>query len=158
MAVGFSCAASLANLCAATRVRENKWRRAAAAWIKVNAGVLLCAALAHGCASLTLLSTGSRVAAASVATAALYVLVYTACSVNLRGRRRALQTTKSVITPIAFASIIGHPIGSCVERLVHERYLAPAASAAFYSAAQWPPPLLSLAVSGGCWWFALALR
>ena len=41
---------------------------------------------------------------------------------------------------------------------VHERYLAPAASAAFYSGASWPPPLLSLAVSGGCWWFALALR
>ena len=135
------------------------WRRGLLAWAKVNGGVLLCAAASHAASLLVRSATGNSVASAAVATVVLYAVVYAAAAINLRGRKRATRWT-APSAPIALASILSHPVGSCIERLAHERHLAPpvvdAAGAALAWAGGGGP--LALLASACAWWVWLALR
>ena len=106
--------------------------RAVHHWLGVNGGVFLCAYASHEAARLATSAGGSDVAGAVVGTAILYVLVFTACHLNLRGRQRTLRTT-SAAPPISVSSVLAHPIGSVCERLLHGRYLARAATAVVFS-------------------------
>jgi hypothetical protein len=131
-------------------------RRGSVAWAKVNGGVLLCAALSHAASRLAAAASGP-VAAAAVATGTLYAVVYAAAAINLRGRRRTTRPSGRV-APIALMSIVWHPLGSCLERLVHQWHLAAPPAGATDLSAAWPPPLLSMLAAGGGWWLAIALR
>jgi len=148
--------------------------RLLAAWFKVNSGVLLCAALSQACSQHVRLATGSAVAAAAAGTAATYVLVFAAATINLRGRKRAMRSPRRAAA-IAFSSLVSHPIGSCIERIMHERYLAappavqPAAMPSFNASVglglgmePWTsmllPAPLELAAGVLCWCALFALR
>lgn len=137
------------------------YRRALLTWVKVNGGVLLCAIASHGSSKLTREVTGSALASAAAATLTLYVLVFAATAINLRGRARAMRWT-APSAPIALASILSHPVGSCLERLLHERHLAPVSvvdgtGAAVAAAAANGAPL-ALIVAAAVWWLWLAAR
>ena len=136
----------------------DRWRRGCTAWAKVNGGVLACAALSHAASRLTFAATHSHLAAAAAATATLYALVYSATALNLRGRPRTLQN-KIASSPIALSSIVWHPLGSCVERLVHERYFSQAVVGAA-TAAQWAswPSLMVLVSQSLFWWLCFMIK
>ena len=144
--------------------------RGALAWAKVNGGVVLCAALSHGASKVAEAVTNSPVAAAAAATASLYALVYMAAAINLTGRRRSFRKTgrsaRREGAPVAFWSIVWHPLGACVERLAHEHHrLAPAAyelsslgGGLLGSALLHAPLPLQLLAYGGAWWVRLACK
>ena len=104
-------------------------------WAGVNGGVLGCAVLSH---ATSLLVRGARRdggatwAAAACGTAVLYIAVYLAAHLNLRGRKRARASGREATNApsplsISFWSVLWHPLGSACERIAHERYLTSAA-------------------------------
>lgn len=167
---------------AADRARSvSRWRRYQIAtmaaiglrraqhYILVNGGVLACAAISDWASKRVLTSCGSDAVAAAAGTAVLYGLVFAAAAINLRGRRRAIERHASKVdlaAPIAFSSVIAHPIGSAFERLMHQRYMAGPTSAQTMGAAAastsslsgsstW---LLAMLLECSSWWLWLVLR
>ena len=120
--------------------------RALRSWLGVNGGVLLCALLSH--AASTLAGDSRRVLAAVLGTAVLYAAVFAAAFSNLRGRRRIHERSDAKaarVPPVALLDVIYHPLGSAIERVVHERYLAASPSL-------WTSSPFGLV--GGCAWCA----
>lgn len=92
-------------------------------WLAVNGGVALVAAAvcAVETATTTLLPGAMHLPAAVASTAALYALVFTSCSLNLRGRQRLIggKLDGPRQSPVLWSSIVWHPLGSVLERCIH---------------------------------------
>ena len=96
-------------------------------WATVNGGVLLIAAAVARVEEHVHSATGSDAAAALTCTAVLYGSVFSACALNLRGRRSISGRPHSQAKRITLTSILAHPLGSALERYVHALASLPAA-------------------------------
>ena len=127
-------------------------------YLAVNGGVFLCAWLSHQSSTFarSLSQSHGDAVGAAVGTVVLYLIVFLAAEANLQGRRRSMRSAASA-APIAILSIVSHPIGSAVERLYHERYLAAPAAAAVASISD-GSSLSTWLLGAGAWWLWLAVR
>mmetsp|Transcript_43793 Transcript_43793/g.115077 ORF Transcript_43793/g.115077 Transcript_43793/m.115077 type:complete len:342 (-) Transcript_43793:246-1271(-) len=157
-------------------------------WAAVNGGVFAVAALITAIECTLRHVTGSRAASTLGSTCALYAVVFAACAINLRGRQRhdsgSSRATRARSTqPIAWRSIVAHPLGSALERYVHgcmaTSHLVPSAVGAMANVTEvqaivpktliseatlvaitsWSATSVLGAVAGGAlWWVGLATR
>ncbi|KAL3923809.1 MAG: hypothetical protein SGPRY_004110, partial [Prymnesium sp.] len=92
--------------------------RPAVAWAAVNGGVLAVAFAVSALERATRALTHSQLVSTIITTAFQYLVVFCACSFNLRGRRRAKGCNKQM-RPVALSSVWSHPVGSMCERYIH---------------------------------------
>ncbi|KAL1515395.1 hypothetical protein AB1Y20_002023 [Prymnesium parvum] len=97
-------------------VKGGAWTK----WAAVNGGVLAVGLLVAAVESLVLDRTRSHLFASIAATSVQYLVVFAACSFNLRGRRRTAGTGLP-LRPTEYTSLLAHPIGSMCERYLHAR-------------------------------------
>jgi sterol desaturase/sphingolipid hydroxylase (fatty acid hydroxylase superfamily) len=122
--------------------------RSLRAWVLVNGGVVAVAAAVTSLEAWVAdtVSGGAHGAvSAFAATALLYCLTFSACSLNLRGRRRLYDPKcHPSSTPVPLRHLIWHPLGSCLERWLHVSVL--------------PLGLTALEPTSPWWWASLAGR
>ena len=100
--------------------RMSRHVRHAYHWLAVNGGVLAVATVVAAAERHILDATLSKELSALGSTLVLYAIVFSACAFNLRGRR-VLSPHKagSHSSPIAWYSVLAHPLGSAFERYAH---------------------------------------
>ena len=114
-------------------------------WLTVNGGILAIAMVVAAVDHLTLAATTSAVASALSSTLVLYVLVFSACALNLRGRPQRFVESPSkrspsrASRPIAWLSIVSHPLGCAFERYAHA-FLVASSVASVALPGQWEEP------------------
>mmetsp|Transcript_16740 Transcript_16740/g.39837 ORF Transcript_16740/g.39837 Transcript_16740/m.39837 type:complete len:296 (+) Transcript_16740:20-907(+) len=91
--------------------------RSARKYVAVNGGVLIIAWLVTSLDWVVHSCTASTLASAALGTAALYALVYYACTAKLHGRRRIFAQSRLPAIPLM--ALIWHPLGTMLERMLH---------------------------------------
>ena len=127
---------------------RSKHRSRATTWLMVNGGVSAIALAVTFVERAILSGTQSEVLAAATATAVLYISVFSACALNLRGRRRTMADESSM-RPIALSSCYAHPVGSACERFIHANTRL-AAGQTLGQSSTWLATLLPTCACTGC--------